>query len=380
MDTNKWKKIHIVIEIAVAAAILFLMIFPVQGNEYRRYADENMEYMRGTVEEILEEELYESTLKTGQQLGLQKVRVELSDGERVKIDNYLTETHNIFVKEGQTIIVCADRPENAEPYYTVFNYDRIPGLLCLITVFLLLLLITGGRKGMDSALAVFFTLTFILRAALPAVYNGFSPAAAGFLTVLLSTLVTLVLLQGISFQCGLSITVTLLGEGGACLLFAVFSNLLHLTGFQTNDAEALLLIAQNTGLQVKTLLFAGAMIASLGAVMDVAVSIISALKEVSAVSECHSGRELFRSGMNIGRDMIGTMSNTLIFAFTGSALTTMLVFYSYGVHFNQLLNSDYLAVEVAQGLCSTAAVILTVPAAAFVGAAAYSRHKKRAAD
>ena len=69
--------------------------------------------------------------------------------------------------------------------------------------------------------------------------------------------------------------------------------------------------------------------------------------------------------MNIGRDMIGTMSNTLIFAFTGGALATMLVFYSYGVHFHQLLSSDYLTLELTQGLCSTAAVILTVAGRSF---------------
>ena len=84
---------------------------------------------------------------------------------------------------------------------------------------------------------------------------------------------------------------------------------------------------------------------------------------------------LLRSGMNLGQDMIGTMSNTLIFAFAGGALTTMMVFFSYGVQFYQLLSSDFLAVELTQGLCSTAAVILTVPAAAAMGAAFYGKTK-----
>lgn len=129
----------------------------------------------------------------------------------------------------------------------------------------------------------------------------------------------------------------------------------------------------NTGLQVRTLLHTGTMIASLGTVMDVAVSILSSLREVARAEQTPSTRGLFRSGMNIGRDMIGTMSNTLIFAFTGGALATMLVFYSYGVHFHQLLSSDYLTLELTQGLCSTAAVILTVPAAALVAACIYPR-------
>jgi uncharacterized membrane protein len=170
--------------------------------------------------------------------------------------------------------------------------------------------------------------------------------------------------------------VTLLGELAACLLLGLFSGLLHLTGFQTDSAEGLLLIVQSTGLQVRTLLFAGTMVSALGAVMDVAVSVLSALREVALASPDPKRRDLFRAGIRLGQDMIGTMSNTLIFAFTGGALATMLVFYSYGVQVQQLLSSDYLTVELAQGLCSTAAVVLTVPLAALVGSAAYSRKGK----
>lgn len=110
--------------------------------------------------------------------------------------------------------------------------------------------------------------------------------------------------------------------------------------------------------------------------MDVAVSILSALREVAIAAKAPTPGMLFRSGMNLGQDMIGTMSNTLIFAFTGGALTTMMVFCSYGIQFHQLLSSDFLAVELVQGLCSTAAVILSVPVAAVMGAAFYGKNRK----
>ena len=149
----------------------------------------------------------------------------------------------------------------------------------------------------------------------------------GFSVVFLSTAVTLLLLHGPTLSCLLGACVTLLGKLRPACYSGGFSHILHLTGFQTESAEDLLLIAQNTGLQVRTLLHTGTMIASLGAVMDVAVSILSSLREVARAEQTPSTRGLFRSGMNIGRDMIGTMSNTLIFAFTGGALATMLVFY-----------------------------------------------------
>lgn len=367
---------RLILEILVAAMVILMLLHPVQGHEYRRYATDTLHYVRAQVLEVVSEELEDSALGTGQQLGKQLLKVRFSDGTEVELYNYLTDTHNILAREADTIIVCADTPENAEPYYTVYNYDRIPALTGLILVFILLLIAVGRRKGFDAFLAILFTLIFILSVTLPVLYNGGSAVLIGLVTVLLSTAVTLALMHGPTKQCLLGILTTLLGELAACLLFAVFSGWFHLTGFQTDSAEGLLLIAQQTGLDIRMLLTAGMMISSLGAVMDVAVSVLSALREVAHASGNPDRVMLFKSGISMGRDLIGTMSNTLIFAFTGGALATMLVFYSYGVQTQQLLNSDYLAVEIAQGLCSTAAVILTVPAAAAMGALFFSRKEK----
>ena len=364
---------HLIIEVLVLLSMGAMLFWPVQGGSYRRFANDMLSYVRGTVEEILSEELSDSTVGSGQKLGLQTLAVRLPDGQTVEIDNYLTEMHNVYARPGQRVIVCVDATEGVTPYYSIYNYDRTTGLMALGGVFLLLMLLVGGRKGFDAFMAIGFTVLFLIQVALPKIFCGGDPVLVGFSVVLLSTAVTLLLLHGPTLSCLLGACVTLLGEIAACLLFWGFSHILHLTGFQTESAEDLLLIAQNTGLQVRTLLHTGTMIASLGAVMDVAVSILSSLREVARAEQTPSTRGLFRSGMNIGRDMIGTMSNTLIFAFTGGALATMLVFYSYGVQFHQLLSSDYLTLELTQGLCSTAAVILTVPAAALVAACIYPR-------
>ncbi|WP_186564251.1 YibE/F family protein [Lawsonibacter celer] len=360
---------------AVLLATLGLLLFPGNGADYRRYETDTLRYVRGTVTQVLSQECSESALGTGQTLGVQHLEVSLSDGALVEIDNYLTETHNILARPGQHVVVCVDAPEGVEPYYTIYNYDRTSSIVCMVLVFLALMALVGRRKGVYAALALIFTVVLVVRWALPLLYSGHSPMLVGFTVVILSTVITIGLLQGFTIQGLLSMLVTLVGEIAACILFGIFSGMLHISGFQTDSAEGLLLIAQNTGLKITTLLFAATMIASLGAVMDVAVSMLSALREVAQAAARPTAGGLFTAGMNMGRDIIGTMSNTLIFAFTGGALTTMLVFYSYGVQLHQLLSSDYLAVELAQGLCGTAAVILTVPVATIVGAAVYSRHK-----
>ena len=366
---------NIWIEVLVTGAVLLMILFPFQGDAYRRYATDTLSYQKGTVLEVISQELSESPQKTGQLLGLQELTVRLSGGEVVTIHNYLTDIHNILLKEGDRAIICVDAPQNAEPYYTVYQYDRTIGLTALLIMFFGLMLLVGGRKGFDALLALVFSGAFLVCVVLPLLYNGISPILVGFLTVLLLTLVTLALLHGVSKECLLGIGVTLLGELAACILFGVFSAALHLTGLQLGEAEELLLITQNTGMKIRSLLFTGMMLASLGAVMDVAVSVLAALREVADAMSKPEPKALFDSGMRIGKNMLGTMSNTLIFAFAGGALTTMLVFFSYGVQSQQFFHSDYLALELAQGLCSTAAVILTVPAASFVGGIAFARKK-----
>lgn len=118
--------------------------------------------------------------------------------------------------------------------------------------------------------------------------------------------------------------------------------------------------------------------AALGAVMDVGMSVAASLEEIHTLNPALNARALMGSGMRIGRDMIGTMTNTLILAYTGTALTTMILLLAYGYDMGHLLSSDYLAMELAQGIASTGGVVLTVPMASVISALVYTREKKKA--
>ena len=357
----------------VLVVILLLVIMPQENADFQSLVSSGISYQRGTVIQVLSQSLEESPLGSGM-LGSQDLAVRLQDGSEVQMTNYLTDTHNILAEEGSKVIICVDAPDGVEPYYTVYNYDRTSALVLIFAVFILLMLLVGGKQGANAVLALAVSLLLIVRFTVPAIYRGSSPIAVGALTAFAATAVTLLLLHGATVRALLAAGVTLAGEGTACILFAVSSALLHVGGFQTDQAEGLLIVAQNTGLHLKTLLFAATMIASLGAVMDVAVSLLSALWELKQQGT-QDGGQLFRSGMNIGKDMIGTMSNTLIFAFAGNALATMLSLTAYGVQASQLLNSNYIALEIAQGLCGTGGVILTVPIASVAAAALFPRLK-----
>ena len=357
--------------VCLVTAVLAVMLSV--SVSFQSLVSDTVSYISGTVLEVVEEDLTPSDLKGGPQLGEQTLTIELKDGSQITLTNYLTNTHNILAREGMRVVVCVDAPENVEPYYTLYQYDRSVGLGVAVAIFLLLMLLVGGEKGFYATLALAFSLVFLLKITVPVIYSGGSPILAGLAMVLVSTAVTVFLIYGLSPRGVLGIGVVLAGEFVSCGLFLLFSLLLHLSGFKSSDAENLLVAAQNTGLNIATVLFAATMIASLGAVMDVAVSLLSALWEVRLADPDITGRGLWRAGLRMGRDMIGTMSNTLIFAFAGGSLTTLLVLMTYGTDPVQLLHSDYIALELAHGLCGTCAVILTVPLASLVSAAVYPK-------
>ena len=362
-----------ILAIFVCLVTAVLAVMPSVSVSFQSLVSDTVSYISGTVLEVVEEDLTPSDLKGGPQLGEQTLTIELKDGSQITLTNYLTNTHNILAREGMRVVVCVDAPENVEPYYTLYQYDRSVGLGVAVAIFLLLMLLVGGEKGFYATLALAFSLVFLLKITVPVIYSGGSPILAGLAMVLVSTAVTVFLIYGLSPRGVLGIGVVLAGEFVACGLFLLFSLLLHLSGFKSSDAENLLVAAQNTGLNISTVLFAATMIASLGAVMDVAVSLLSALWEVRLADPAIPGRGPWRAGLRMGRDMIGTMSNTLIFAFAGGSLTTLLVLMTYGTDPVQLLHSDYIALEMAHGLCGTCAVILTVPLASLVSAAVYPK-------
>lgn len=339
--------------------------------EYERFNTENLRYEKGIVEEVSSENLtYDEELKL--QLGTQDLKVRMLEGAEkgkvIQVQNYLYNTHSVYAKKGTKLIIEADRPENAASYYSVYNYARTGSILICVCVLFAGIIGIGGKKGVKAIAGLGYSLYLVVCLLLPVVYSGYSPILMSIICAVLSTAVTLLLLNGQSQK---TLAAVLATTGGVCfslILFFVMSDMVKIDGFNTAEAEGLILIQQSTGLRIKDVLFAGVLISSLGAIMDVGMSIVSALYELSHHNPKLKTADLFRSGMEIGKDMIGTMTNTLILAFVGSAFVTLLVFISYQVQLNQLLNSNYLTIEIAQGICGTFGIVATVPIASAITA------------
>ena len=367
---------------AVGMVIFLAVVFLLDWNKinsYTAYNTYSLEYVKARVVSVDSQNLEKDDTDPGRYLGTQQIQVEILEGEfkgqTVSIENYLTRTLNVFAREGGLIVVCADVPDNAQPLFTVFNYYRVPAVWIIIAAFALMMIVIGRGKGVRALIGLAFTVLTVLFFMVQGIYHGLSPVIVSIFTAAVTAAVSLILLNGWSRKTLSAAVSTTAGVAMAGLLFAGSSALLHISGYNTDAAQTLLLVSRSTGLSIKNLIFAATLIASLGAVMDVGMSISSALYELSQANRKLTRRQLFSSGMQIGRDMIGTMSNTLILAYVGTSLSTMLSLLAYGYELQQLVNSDYLAVELAQGLCSTMGVILTVPIASAVSSAVFRREK-----
>lgn len=367
LEILKQQKIVIIITLL---SILFAWVFNTYlVKEYSRVNNSTINYVKGEVVEIVSEDIeYDETL--GIYLGSQIIEVELLEGQTkgniVNITNYVTAVHNVRVYQGSKIIVVADEPDSTDPYYTVYQYDRGFGMFAFLAILCMAITMIGRGKGIRSILGLVYSMFVIIGILLSMVFSGYPPIPITIIIIGLSTTVSLLLLNGESVKTYSAIAATILGVIFAALCFYLMSIILHINGFSSNESESLILINQSTGLKVIDILFAGILISSLGAIMDVGMSIVSSLYEIFHHKPDITSKELFQSGIEIGKDMIGTMTNTLIFAFTGGAFVSLLVLYSYDVDIKQLLFSNYITIEYATSIAGTLGIVFTVPLASLI--------------
>lgn len=368
--------------LAILLITLFVIII-VNSLKYDQYSTgmtgASTDYEIGKVITVVQESLTDSIHQTGIMVGTQTLKLELltgkHKGETVTVTNSLSTYNSIVAKSGQKLVVIVDSLDSGRFQVLVYNYYRAPYIYLLGFVFFIALVLVGGKKGMMSGFSLIYTFICVFLVFLPLIVRGFSPVWAAIALVVMVTTATMIFINGLGQKSLCAILGTTCGVVLSGVILFVFGKIMHLSGYNTEEAESLLLISQTTGLMVKDLLFAGILIASLGAVMDTAISIVSSMNEIHSSRPGLKGFELFKAGMNVGKDMIGSMSNTLILAFTGTALNMIILLYSYSVQYNQLLNMNLIAIEIVQMLAGSLGIILTVPLTAAITAEVFVKRK-----
>lgn len=368
INKTTWIKL---ITFLVAILIIGVIILSIDSSDIRS-VEKNIRYDKGVVEKVLSDNTQKDSATEGVRRGSQILQVKMANGpykgQVVTMDNYLSAQFNVYAKEGTRIMVRVTVYEEG-PNFSVYNYDRSLLLYVFIGLFMVLLCVIGGKKGFSALIGLILTLLVVVKILLPLLLKGFPPLTTTIGVIAFATIVGFILIDGISVKTSSAIIGTIAGVVLAGLLAHLAGIFGHINGYQMEEAESLFLIAgSGSGIKITNLLTAGILIASLGAVMDVAMSIASSLHELHEVNTSLTTKQLFRSGMNIGKDAMGTMANTLILAFTGSSLNLLLMIYSYGIPYTQLINTDSIAIEIIRGIAGSIGIVLTVPIVALISA------------
>ena len=354
-------------------AVLVVTAAALRGGEGEREARAARKrlFAVARVTDVLADHSAEDTWTEGRRLGEQYIEVKLLTGPFkgtvLETSNYLNAYTNVDCRLGTRIVVRLDYDDHGEPYIiSVPNYDRGLVLAGLLVVFGALLVLIGGKKGAMALLGLAYTLACLWYLLVPLILRGADPILVSIGVVALTTAASLLLLTGFSRKM-LCATLGCVGGVAAAGIFAGLAGTISpLNGFNLSEAEELVLRAGDSKLHISGLLVSGILIASLGAVMDVAMSIASSCNELRELNPNLTRAELFRSGMNIGRDAMGTMANTLILAFAGASLNMLILFRVYDYPLIQIANTDAMAVEVIRGVAGSIGIVLTVPLVALL--------------
>jgi len=325
----------------------------------------------GVVTKVLQDNLQEDGTRVGQQT----VLVRMTSGEKKGAELTTTSSAGYLFGAACTVgmrVVVLQSLAGNTVITSVYSRDRGAVLLAFAALYLLALCLVGGKQGVRAALGLIFTFVGIVFVYLPMIYRGYSPFWTAVLICALTTVVTLYLIGGPTRKTLVATGGTLSGVIIAGIAATVFSAASGVSGWNVSDIENLLTLWEANGIQVGGLLFSGLLISSLGAVMDVAMSIGSAMDELCTQKPGITRGELLRAGMRVGRDMMGTDSNTLILAFAGSSASMLVLNYAYDLPWLQIINSNNIGIAVMQGLSGSFGIVLSVPATVLLAAFVYT--------
>ncbi len=261
-------------------------------------------------------------------------------------------------------------------YVSVTTFIRAPYVLILAALFLVLVGVIGKFKGLRTIIALVFTVSAVVFVLVPMISGGYDPILSATLVCIVISVVTMFTVGGLNRKSLSSVLGTICGLVCAAAVTLLFSSLMRITGMDTSEVGLLMQSDASVVFNYKGILTAGILIGCIGAVMDVGMSISSSINEMYTINPALSQKKLFRSGMSVGRDIIGTMANTLILAYTGGSLMLMVVWSVYGVSFVDMLNKGFIVIEVAKSLCGSIGMVMTIPLTALIASHLVRKEEK----
>ncbi|MBQ2767919.1 MAG: YibE/F family protein [Clostridia bacterium] len=367
--------------IVAAAAILLLLLLSLAAADGRTTAQANVTYLPARVLEISSaDESFYGEGDTMRDLII-SFTAKLESGDTVTASQTISD--GVIMGEvrevtaGDRVILMNNAPADETPNYVMTTFVRTDVLIWLGILFALLLIVFGRSKGLAALLALALTCAAVFCCFVPSVLAGKNIYLWTLIVCAYITIMTLLLIGDTGRKSLSAILGCLGGTLISAAAMALSDRFLHMTGHLDETTVYLLYLDTPAPLDLRALLYAAILIGALGAVMDVSVDISSSLCEIAAKLRRPTFGELFRSGITIGRDLIGTMSNTLILAYIGSSLSVVLLIVGgNNASLFTMLNQERIVFEILQALVGSFGILSAIPLTAAVSALLFGQRKE----
>ena len=270
--------------------------------------------------------------------------------------------YKLIFKLHEKMVLQLDEDENGTiNNLKIYERERDTKVYFIILFFAAAIVLVGKKNGIKALISLGISIALIFGLFLPLIMKGISPILLALFVCSASTVSTLFIISGNNKKTYTAVLGTIGGVIIAGLFAFIAGKILRLTGLGNEDAQMLAFIPQHRKIDYQGLLFAGMMIGAMGAVMDVAMSVSSSMWEIISIDPGISGKRLVKSGMNIGRDIIGSMSNTLILAYVSTSIPVLLLFIIFSNGFTEIINLEFLAAEILRAVSGSIGLICTIP-------------------
>ncbi|WP_321281168.1 YibE/F family protein [Marinifilum fragile] len=366
--------------ILIVLLIVLSSIIVLLPNGFETQADKNTTRVRALVLETDNSLIVETgIIKTGTQSLKIKILNGKFKGEELTAFNQLVgrmEFDKFFLPKDKTLTVLNLNEDNSQIISaTVVDHYRIRLEAFLLALFVIILVAFAGWTGVKAMLSFMFAGIAIWKLLLPGLLKGFAPIPLSLAIVALLTSVIIFLVAGTNKK-GLSAFLgAMSGVAVTCIMAILFGTLFNIHGAIKPFSETLLYSGYNY-LNLTEIFLAGIFISSSGAVMDIAMDISASQAEVYQANKEISRKELRRSGFEVGKAVVGTMTTTLLLAYSGGFSALLMVFIAQGTPMINILNLNYVSGEILHTLVGSFGLVLVAPFTAIIGSWIFTRRTK----
>lgn len=321
---------------------------------------------------------------------VQEVVVEIIKGDYIG-EEFTTEYVLSYDLEGKMLVYELDigdkvevqitEDQNGNTTATVMEVYRANNIIWIVVLFFLSIIIIGGKNGIRTVLGLIFTIAFIYLFMVRRVFYGANAISNSIFTAIVVIIGTFIIISGLNRKTVSAAIGTFGGVISAGIIGLIFNHLSKLTGAY-EDAISLSTNLSIVQFSFRDLLFASLLISSLGACMNIGISIATALDEVKKTEPDVTWQELFKKGMEVGKNNIGTMTNTLVLAYLGASLSLLMLYMVSDTNLLGIINKEKIAEQIVLAIIGSMGVVYTVPITSIIYAL-INRHKiiyKRVAE